>query len=256
MFDSVVTGYLTQARPSLPGADFLRFGIPRIDGLLNGGLRRDGLHEFYAVNEEDKAATMAVALLLTCRACNAEAPLIWLCVGDRDHSHPYAPGLMELGLNSNTMLLMRLPDVKGLLRAAVDCVRHGGVGAVILQTEGPTRHFDLTASRRLTLAAERSGTLVLMVRNRTELLPSAAHTRWHVMSAPSAPCAANAPGHPVFDLTLLRQRGGRDGLHLQMEWDREQAVFRETRARQTPLSGGLSALSVSRAADQGVHRTA
>jgi hypothetical protein len=88
--------------------------------------------------------------------------------------------------------------------------------------------------------------------------PSAAHTRWQVMAAPSMALEANAPGRPAFDLTLLRHRGGRDGLHIIMEWDRDTGSFRErgehivtaplSRASSAMVGGGAGDTQQSRAA--------
>lgn len=237
--------------PAPSGADALAFGVPEVDDWLKGGLRRDGVHEFYAAPERETGAAAALALLLGARACEGERRLMWLRIAcGKAGGHPYAPGLAELGVNPDAVLLMEPHDLDALLIAGVECVCHGGLGAVVLEVPGRAPRLDLTASRRLALAAERSGATVLLVRSRTAPVSSAAHSRWEVASAPSAALAANAPGHPVFDLQLLRHRGGPDGLHVQLEWNREQAVFR------TPLSGGASAVPARGTAYRRRHRAA
>lgn len=234
-----------------PAAGALAFGVAAVDGWLNGGLRRDGLHEFYAAPDGERGAAAALALLLAAQACGGARPLMWLRAAGRTPSGcPHAPGLAELGLAPEAILLVDLPDLDALLIAAVESLRHGGAGAVVLEVHGRAPQLDLTASRRLTLAAERSRATVLLVRSGAAPASSAAHSRWEVASAPSAPLAANAPGHPVFDLKLLRQRGGRDGLHMQLEWNRDRAVFH------APLSGGAPAVPVGGAADRQRHRAA
>jgi protein ImuA len=249
-----VRGHQAALRPSAERV--LAFGIPAIDDLLNGGLRHDGVHEFYAVpvpqgRGGEAGAAAGMALLLGARACAVTRPLMWLRIGGaKAAARPYGPGLVELGVDSDAVLLMEPPDLEALLIAGVESVRNGGFGAVVLEVAGPARRLDLTASRRLALAAERSGTAVLVVRSGATPTSSAAHSRWAVASAPSAALAANAPGYPVFDLKLLRQRGGPDGLHVQLEWNREQAVFR------TPLSGGVPAFPPSRTTDRQRHRAA
>src|SRR3546814_11674827 len=84
--------------------------------------------------------------------------------------------------------------------------------------------LDLTASRRLALAAEKSGTTLLLLRTGADPVPSAAQTRWSVASAPSRAFAANAPGTPTFDITLLRQRSGPSGTSWRLEWNRYQRI--------------------------------
>ncbi|QIG79400.1 ImuA family protein [Stakelama tenebrarum] len=251
MFDSpaVQTGW-KQAR-ALRESEVRAFGVPDVDRWLQGGLRRDGLHEFYGAGGEDKGAAVAMALLLGGGQCTRETPLLWLRIADRrQRAAPYGPGLAAMGVDPDAIILTRLPDLPALLKAAADSVRHGAPGAVLLEIDGRAPQWDLTASRRLTLAAERTDTMVLVVRGDAQPGASAAHSRWQVASAASSPLPANAPGNPVFDMRLLRQRGGREGLHVQLEWDREQAVFR------APLSGGASALPAGGTADRRVSRAA
>lgn len=239
------------ATPPLFAGARIAFGMPAVDDWLKGGLRRDGVHEFYAAPEGEAGAAVALALLLGARACAGRRPLMWLRIArGRAGAHPYAPGLSELGVDPDAVLLMELPDLDALLIAGVESMRHGGFGAVVLEVKGRAPRLDLTASRRMALAAKRSGTTVLLVRSSVAPVPSAAHSRWEVASAPSAALAANAPGQAVFDLKLLRQRGGPDGLHVQLEWNREQAVFR------TPLSGGAPAVPARGTADRRRHRAA
>jgi protein ImuA len=251
---ALMQGSPVAPRPVAKGA--LAFGVPAVDDCLKGGLRREGVHEFYAMpapqgKTGEMGAAAAMALLLGARACAGERPLLWLRVaGGKAGGHPYAPGLAQLGINPDAVLVMELPDLDALLIAGVESVRHGGFGAVVLEVAGRAPRLDLTASRRLVLAAERSGTTVLVVRSGAAPVSSAAYSRWEVASAPSTPLAANAPGHPVFDLRLLRQRGGPDELHVQLEWNREQAVF------QTPLSGGAPAVPARGKADRRWHRAA
>lgn len=225
---------------------------PSLEGWPDVPLQQDGVHEFYASQsgkgqDGDGSAALALALLCAIQGRKAGEPLLWLRLakGKQSQQRPYAPGLAELGLDPAAMVLMRLPDFQSLLRAGIDCVRHGSAGAVVMEMDGRAPAFDLTASRRLALAAEQSGTMVMIVRSGTEPAPSAALTRWQVTSAPSVPLPANAPGGPVFEVTLLRRRGGRDGLKLQLEWDRERGTF------SAPLSGGRPALPAVRTGDAG-----
>ena len=231
-----------------PTAGGIKFGVPAVDDWLKGGLRCCGVHEFYAAptprGKTEKAAA-ALVLLLSARACAGELPLIWLRIADGQARSPlYAPGLVELCLDPDTILLFEPPDLEALLIAGVESARYGGFGAVVLEVAGYAPRLDLTASRRLALAAEYGRATVLLVRNGAVPVSSAAHTRWEVASAPSVALAANAPGHPVFDLKLLRQRGGCDGLHVRLEWNRDEAAFR------APLSGRPSAVSSGGTADR------
>jgi protein ImuA len=157
---------------------------------------------------------------------------------------PYGPGLVELGIDPDAVTLLALPDGKALLRAALDCVRDGAAAAVLLELHGRQPLLDLTATRRLALAGAENETMVLLARSAAPPTPSAVHTRWQVAAAPSQPLAANAPGFPAFALTLLRRRGGREGLSITLEWNRDTVSFRE----QPPLPGAVPALAPGRAA--------
>ena len=57
--------------------------------------------------------------------------------------------------------------------------------------------------------------------------PSAAQTRWSIAAAASVALEADAPGLPVLDLALLRQRGRPAGDRWRLEWDRDQICFRQ-----------------------------
>src|SRR3546814_16400000 len=76
---------------------------------------------------------------------------------------------------------------------------------------GSAPALNLTASRRLALAAEKSGVTALLVRADATPCPSAAQSRWEVQSLASAPLEANAPGGPAMEIELLRHRAGLAG---------------------------------------------
>ena len=227
---------------------FVPLGEARLDEALGGGLRADGLHEFHAAEAIDVAGAVGFALLVArLRRDLDDRPLIWARQNDAV-GLPYGPGLVELGIDPDTVTLLALPDGKALLRAGLDCVRDGAPAAILLELHGRQPLLDLTATRRLALAGAASETMVLLARSTafsgSGVAPSAAHTRWQVAAAPSQPLPANAPGCPAFALTLLRQRGGRDGLSITLEWNRDTVSFRES----APLSGALPALAAGGAA--------
>ncbi len=104
---------------------------------------------------------------------------------------------------------------------------------MLIELHGRQPLLDLTATRRLTLAAAETGTMVLIARDAGHERPGAAQTRWRVAAAPSTALEADAPGPPAFALTLTRHRGGREGAHFLLEWDRDIACFRD-RETNTP----------------------
>ncbi|MBV1690898.1 hypothetical protein KRR38_25280 [Novosphingobium sp. G106] len=224
-------------------------GEPRLDNALDGGLRADGLHEFHAADPIDVAGALGFALLVARLRRDLDArPLIWARQDDA-LGLPYGPGLVELGVDPDAVTLLALRDGKALLRAGLDCVRDGAAAAVLLELHGKQPLLDLTATRRLALAGAESETMVLLTRSAAPPAPSAAHTRWQVAAAPSQPLAASAPGFPAFALTLLRRRGGGEGLSITLEWNRDTVSFREALVRNpAPLPGTLPALAAGGAA--------
>jgi protein ImuA len=233
-------------------------GAARLDEALGGGLRGDGLHEFHAAAPVDSAAAVGFALLVARLRGDLDGrPLIWARQdgGGASAALPYGPGLVELGLDPDAVTLLLLSDGKALLRAGLDSVRDGAAGAVLLELHGRQPLLDLTATRRLALAGAQSATMVLIARSGCDPPPSAAHTRWRIAAAPSLPLpsltpANSAPGWPAFALTLLRHRGGREGLALTLEWDRDAISFREQHdpSREQALPGALPALAAGGAA--------
>ncbi len=214
-------------------------GMAEADAWLAGGLRRDALHEAYAAAREDAPGAMALALLIAwLNHALDDRAILWArelsCP-----SLPYGPGLIELGIDPATITLLLLPDSRAVLRAALDSVRQGAAGAVLIELSGRQPLLDLTATRRLALAAQESTTMVWLIRGEARPMPSAAQTRWLLAHA-----GAGHAIRPAFDLTLLRQRGGREGLHIRMEWDRDTASFQPSPApTEQPLPGFMPAVA-------------
>lgn len=213
------------------------FGCDAIDHRLGGGLARAAVHEIFA--EGNGTPASAFAVLLAIRALGQHRSLLWVR-DDRAPRHSgylHAPGLVDLGCDPNRLVVVMPPDPLAVLRAGLDGVRCGQLGAIVLELHGAVPQLDLTASRRLTMAAAASGVFTLLLRIAAVPVPSAAQSRWSVAAAPSLPLAADAPGHPAFDIALLRHRGGVAPFATRLEWNRDRRSF-------APLSGGASPLSV------------
>ena len=237
--------------PKPSDAGLFALGPPALDAQLGGGLPRGRLHELFAAQPDDRAALAAMGLMLALRAGGGrlgEGPLLWLRQdnGVRASGRLYGPGLADLGFDPARLIEIIAPDEAGLLRAAGDAVRCRHVAAVLIEPWKAARGFDLTVSRRLAVAAEKSGVTVLLLRAEAEPVPSAAYSRWRVRSLASEALEAGAPGHPAAELELLRHRGGLAGLRACLEWNRDEHVFRET-----PLSGAVLPLPAGRPAGAG-----
>lgn len=99
------------------------------------------------------------------------------------------------------------------LFALEEGVRCREIAFVIGEMSGNPRALDFTASRRLTLAAERHGVPLYLVRLDAQRDLSSARMRWDVAAAPSAPGEWNprAPGSPAWRAELFRARAHRPG---------------------------------------------
>lgn len=198
------------------------FGLDRLDGRLEGGLARGAVHEVLPRAEGDWPCASAFALIVARRAAGEAGKILWLSsdAQRRRYGTPYGPGLAELGLDPDQILLVHAPDDLACLKAAADSLACTGLAALILDM-GATQRLDLTASRRLALAAERSDITALLLRPPVSILASAAASRWQVAAAPSVPLPGNAPGRLTLSLALLRHRGGATPFDMVVEWNNE-----------------------------------
>jgi protein ImuA len=222
-------------------------GHDGLDAALGGGLLRGRVHEIHAAEAEDgsAAAGFAVAVALGMAGTKGDVLMLRSRRAAAANGILQAAGWTDLGGAPARALFGVLADVPILLRAAVDAMRARSVAVVIVELWGETSALDLTAHRRLALAAEKSAVPLLLVRTAAALTPSTAQTRWQVAAAPSQPLPGRAPGLPAFAANLLRQRGGRADLAWLLEWDRDQRIFREPRA--APLSGAVVPVPLHRA---------
>ncbi len=214
----------------------------QIDAALGGGLTRAALHEVMSAGSADAAAAIGFVTGLSLRAgrggkgpkdaetaVDAVRPVLWVrqTAGEVETGKLYPHGLLEMGLDPRSLIQVRLKDATGVLRAGMEGAACEALGCVVIEVWGSPKILDLTATRRLALRAEQSGVPVFLLRFCARVEPSAAATRWQIRALASRPLEADAPGHPAFDVTLLRQRAGVCGLNWQMEWNRDRQHFEE-----------------------------
>lgn len=204
-------------------------GVASLDAALAGGLAYGRVHEVYAAEAEDAPAAAGFVAAVATGMADARRTIMWLRaarLAGRDMVLQ-ANGWAEMGGVPDSMLLLHPPEEQALLWAAAEAARCTALGAVIVEGWGRMPLLDLTASRRLALAVEKSGVPLFLLRIDATPIPSAAFTRWQVASAPSRALPGNAPGNAAIALDLLRQKSGPCGLHWQLEWDRDQRQFRD-----------------------------
>jgi protein ImuA len=207
-----------------PAAGFT-LGQGELDEALGGALPRGCLHEIFEGEAGDAGAAAGFVLALAMRAA-AGRKILWIRhdLATLESGGVYAPGLSEFGLDPDAVILVAVRNETMALRAALEALRSCAPGAVILEIRGKAKLLDLTASRRLMLAASRSGGTGFFLRT-GEARPSSALTRWRVGAAPSPPLAADAPSHPAFDITLERHRAGIRPRSWRVEWNRDRICF-------------------------------
>lgn len=197
-----------------PGLEAGRATLPlssEIDAYLPwGGLPLAGLHEVLAA---EPGAGMGFSALLLARA-QAALPgrsVLWIA----DEPDAYPPGLAQLGLSATSLILIRAPRPADALWAAEEGLRCPAIAAVLVMNATP----DLTAARRLQLAAETGGGIGLLLRDDDESPgPTAALTRWRLSARASESGSPHHLGEPGWEIALLRVRGGRPGAWAG-EWD-------------------------------------
>lgn len=221
-------GGARDADAARPGA--ISLGNEALDaGLPGGGLKRGALHEVSAAEYRDMGAATGflAALAVRCQqaagnAGSGEAPLLWcqLASSPFDMGPLYAPGLAGFGLDPVRLILASPTKPVELLWVIEEALRAGALSGVVGEIDGRSPVLDLTATRRLQLAAEETGTPVLLFtghRKEGEGGASAAATRWVVGPAPGHAepeqdfFRSGFPGlvgDPVWHVQLQKVRGG------------------------------------------------
>lgn len=185
----------------------LPFGVADVDRRLpGGGLAMGALHEV-AGGGNGAVDGAAAALFSAGIAARTRGKVLWV-VTRRDL---FAPALAQAGLSPDRLIQIEAGDEKDVLACFEEGLRHGGLGAVVAEVA----RLSMTASRRLQLAAEGSGTIGIAIRRwrrQTEAVdfgqPTASVTRWRVSVLPSAPLPVPGVGRARWLLELIRCRAG------------------------------------------------
>jgi protein ImuA len=196
-------------------------GHEAADAVLGGGLRRGALHEVFATGWSGGGFALLMALRLAGRR-----PLFWVrsdyaaleygAAGPHGIAALMPPGRIE------PPVVVRA-GAADALAAASDILACPHVGCLLLEMEANPKVLDLTASRRLVLAAEETGVGLVLLREGAREEASAAHTRWRARAAPSDPDDDDW-GRPRFHAELVRHRMGGLGQFL-IQWNVTHGLF-------------------------------
>jgi len=214
----------------------LALGVPEIDAALGGGFSRAALHELSATSMHLGAAA-GFALTLASLAAEPAKQTLWIATdfGCLETGALYGPGLDQIGLDMERLLVVRVARPIDALFAAEEALKCRALSAVVAELNGEA---DLTATRRLTLAAREGGALGLLLRHKISDAPSAAFTRWQVAAAPSVPDEFGGLGLTAFHLSLTRNRRGPCGAWT-LAWNHHEHTF-------SALSVGVAAAPLDR----------
>lgn len=211
----------TPARPSLA------LGVSDIDSLLRGGLGLGEIHELAPAMPRDLGAAAGFGLGLAILAAGARK-IVWV---QQDYAALEAgtlsgEGCALFGLDPRQLVSIRTASAKDTLFAMEEALKTKGVGAVAGEVAEEGKTADLTATRRLSLAAEKGGALALLFRHRLNPEPSAAATRWRIAATPGAPDRFGGLGRTALAISLIKNRRGSCGDWV-VQWDHHERRFAE-----------------------------
>jgi protein ImuA len=196
-----IEGFAARRRQVLP------FGVPEIDDRIpGGGLSLNGIHEFAGGGLGTimpSVPTMFLAGILA----RLKGSVIW-CLEKND---VFAPGLAQAGLHPDRVIYVESDNADDVLANTEEALRFGGLAAVVAEVP----KFENVVSRRLQLAAEKSGVPGMIIRKWRRMEnardfgnPSCALTRWRISPIPSAPLPVPGVGPMRWIVELMRARGG------------------------------------------------
>ena len=208
-------------------------GDAALDAALpEGGLELGVVHEVVPAGAGDTAAALGFALGLLARIARVRpGPVLWTATHDPGrHGTAYAVGLSAAGLDPGRLIQVGAGSARDLLWTLEESLTTTAFAVAFGLIARDGRHYDFTASRRLSLrAAESGGTAVILRTGDTGSGATAAATRWSVAARPSLP--VRYPGHampglgpPRWQVELVRCKRGRPREWL-VEWDHETVRF-------------------------------
>lgn len=169
------------------------------------------LHEFLTFQPEQAASTIGfIGGLLQQLMAKGEA-----CLWISNSRTPFPPALTAYSVDPGRFIFIDLKQEKDILWATEEALKCEGLAAVIAEIS----RIDMTASRRLQLAVEKSGVTGFILRNEAgKMSTTMATARWQISPLPSI-VIDNLPGvgFPRWKVELLKVRNGKPG-SWNMEW--------------------------------------
>lgn len=194
-------------RANLRPRQVLPFGVADIDQRLpGGGMAFGALHEV-AGGGGGTIDGAAAALFTAGIAARTRGKVLW-CLTRPDL---FFPALAQSGLHPDRVIFCEADREEDVLASMEEGLSFGGLGAVV----GELVRLQMTASRRLQLAAEKTGTMGIALRRWRRQAeasdygqPTASATRWRISVLPSEPLPVAGVGRPRWLAELMRVKAG------------------------------------------------
>jgi protein ImuA len=193
--------------------------------VLKGGLALSELHELTPAGPAHHGAALGFALALAALT-PAQGAIIFVQqdFAALEGAALYGLGGAPFGIDPARFLLVRAATPKDALWAMEEALKTRDLAAVIGELAERGEVADLTATRRLSLAVQKGGSLALLLRQYAWGEPSAAATRWQIAGAPGATDEFGGLGATAFSLTLTKNRRGACGTWV-LQWDHNAKRF-------------------------------
>lgn len=215
-----------------------------------------GASEILPAGPKDAAAAAGFVAMLALRCARArpDGGIVWIAEDmiARELGLPYGRGLQAAGFPLERLVLVRTRRPQETLWAMEEALK-SAAAAVVAESWASAKAYDLTASRRLALAARRGGSpgLLLLPRMAGEAmrLASAAQARLEIASSfaqrtETASRRLPLPGLLAWRLRIAKARAGIMGAGSDFDpqgwrdivFDHQRAEFRHALPRRVPAA--------------------
>jgi len=176
----------------------------------NSVFPKSAIHEFLTIKPEHAAACKGFVAGILHSLMKQGGACLWISTSRT----LFPPALKIFGVEPHRIIFIDLQREKDILWAMEEALKCEGLAAVIAEV----REINLTASRRLQLAVEKSGVTGLVLRNDARSLSTTACVaRWRITAIESRlEDGMPGVGFPRWNVELLKVRNGNPG-----KWDIE-----------------------------------
>ncbi|HEY4286520.1 MAG TPA: Error-prone repair protein ImuA [Puia sp.] len=197
---------LLQGFKSRP-ADAVDMGLgPISPAFPNQVFPTGAVHEFISDSSDSAVASVGFMSCLIARLMATGAPCLWVA----SERQVFPPGLKRFGIDPSQIVFVDLKKEKQVLWVLEEALKQEGLAAVV----GEVKNINDIASRRLQIAAEKTGVTGFLLRHITRAVtPIASVARWKITPLPSEGPKMNMPGlgFPRWSVELERVRNGKPG---------------------------------------------